>query len=878
MAGNLAFLSDGTCGRELGRISQEGCRYGATRVVRDVEYYYWWDGSIWNEFPEIMDQAGSVDNLPGPPRPFGELWRVIRYVPEKNKNVWDYYFWDSEKSLWRPIKWYWNLDNAGKLPKPGLVIGEAHRVTKQNVLAMFNGEEWMPPTHSSLYDDEPDRHFPSGFMQTMSPDAKLVYGSKTELHLEPLPGGSGRIWTGGEFVDASKSTAVFPSLGVLIYDADTETVSVESIEPDVEYWVYLANSDARFSILGLPANGDKPSIPAWDFRRKLFLSRNVDINGYLTNSDTINARLVGSIKTDNTPYSEGGPYFVRELDISLISRTVAFPETFREYSDFVVEFENEDTLKLRKIDGSYGLFYVAGSLNDLGTGATMYRDQARIEWNEALPSKVERDTSDISPNSVYYLYFSGKIDEWNFNEVNPSTGRPWQSTDFGAENNYVTELDMRLTLFASTKLPDRNVFSEAWPGYTARYVGEVQTDAKGMFINSRNLSAIRQPVIIPSTFDGLSEIQFDIISDTRINVIRKPGSSGVVNIRGDAVLTYPSSSSSVHYIDNSFPVYSYNETGEPPFIFGEPVSTFRTQLHVYMANGRNIWGEYANSLFVSSSDHINGYLSESYPGNNARWLFSFTPDSNGKFTGPFIQKAVIPVIAEIDDSVTETGKTWSSKKIDDRASTAVEDSKDYTDSHVVEYVAQVMPQYVTDRLSDYGTDQVIPYVTDYVFQNAIPSGVMLDFAGGSAPTGFLLCDGSAVSRSTYSRLFGVIGTVWGGGNGSTTFNLPDFRRRVAVGSGGDGTGVLGASVGNYGGEETHTLSNDEMPTHNHGGETGPATASLKTSKTIYDATGMPTGVYEAANTEHTHTISEDGGSQAHNNIQPSAVVLKIIKY
>jgi microcystin-dependent protein len=384
-------------------------------------------------------------------------------------------------------------------------------------------------------------------------------------------------------------------------------------------------------------------------------------------------------------------------------------------------------------------------------------------------------------------------------------------------------------------------------------------------------------VIVPSTFDGLAEILFDVVSDTRVNIIRKPGSSGVVNIRGDAVLTYPPSSGAVHFITNGSPVSVYDDQATPPLTQSGIVSAYRTKLNVYMANNRSVWGEYANKLFVSSNDHINGFLSESFPGNNARWLFSFTPDSNGKFTGPFIKEAVIPVIAEIDDSVTETGKTWSSKKIDDRAGVAVEDSKDYTDSHVVEYVAATMPSYVTGRLSDYGANQVIPYVTDYVFQNAIPSGVTLDFAGGSAPTGFLLCDGSAVSRSTYSRLFGVIATIWGGGNGSTTFNLPDFRRRVAVGSGGSGSGVLGANVGNVGGEENHTLSNAEMPLHNHGGETGPTVTAVQEGSHGYSSPNV-TGILETQGREHLHSINWDGQSQPHNNIQPSSIVLKIIKY
>lgn len=62
-----------------------------------------------------------------------------------------------------------------------------------------------------------------------------------------------------------------------------------------------------------------------------------------------------------------------------------------------------------------------------------------------------------------------------------------------------------------------------------------------------------------------------------------------------------------------------------------------------------------------------------------------------------------------------------------------------------------------------------------------PPGVVKMYAGGLIPTGYLLCDGSAISRTTYAALFDKIGTVWGAGDGSTTFNLPDMRGRVPVG-------------------------------------------------------------------------------------------------
>lgn len=100
----------------------------------------------------------------------------------------------------------------------------------------------------------------------------------------------------------------------------------------------------------------------------------------------------------------------------------------------------------------------------------------------------------------------------------------------------------------------------------------------------------------------------------------------------------------------------------------------------------------------------------------------------------------------------------------------------------------------------------------------ITPGIILMFGGTVAPTGFLLCDGTAISRGTFSSLFAVIGTSYGVGDGVTTFNLPDFRDRVALGvsvGGLGGTRPTARALGASGGSESHTLSAAEMPAHNH---------------------------------------------------------------
>ena len=148
-----------------------------------------------------------------------------------------------------------------------------------------------------------------------------------------------------------------------------------------------------------------------------------------------------------------------------------------------------------------------------------------------------------------------------------------------------------------------------------------------------------------------------------------------------------------------------------------------------------------------------------------------------------------------------------------------------------------------------------------------PAGMMKDFGGGTAPEGHLACDATAVSRTTYASLFNEIGTTWGVGDGSTTFNLPDSRRRTAVGSGGSGTATLANSVGSTGGAETHTLTEAEMPSHTH------ATNSV-TGIANAGGVGLGGGVSAATVTSNSNT----GGGGAHNNVQPSYVVTKVIKF
>lgn len=147
-----------------------------------------------------------------------------------------------------------------------------------------------------------------------------------------------------------------------------------------------------------------------------------------------------------------------------------------------------------------------------------------------------------------------------------------------------------------------------------------------------------------------------------------------------------------------------------------------------------------------------------------------------------------------------------------------------------------------------------------------PTGTVIFSLTQNVGSGYLLCDGSEVSRATYAALFAAIGTRYGDGNSTTTFNLPDGRGRCLIGAG-VGSGLSFRDINNpYVGAETHTLTQAEMPIHTHSWS-GPATrveergdgANLVWRGTLADVTGPA------------------GGGAPHANIQPSLVGWMFVK-
>lgn len=149
------------------------------------------------------------------------------------------------------------------------------------------------------------------------------------------------------------------------------------------------------------------------------------------------------------------------------------------------------------------------------------------------------------------------------------------------------------------------------------------------------------------------------------------------------------------------------------------------------------------------------------------------------------------------------------------------------------------------------------------------------FAGNFAPRNWALCQGQILSIAQNTALFSLLGTTYGG-NGQTTFALPDLRGRVPVGTG-QGPGLSDVQLGEVAGEPNHTLITSEIPAHNHAATAPAASASTTATPSASVAPGPVTlgagvsksfGTTDLAINLGAPTIGLAGGSQPHNNMQP----------
>lgn len=160
--------------------------------------------------------------------------------------------------------------------------------------------------------------------------------------------------------------------------------------------------------------------------------------------------------------------------------------------------------------------------------------------------------------------------------------------------------------------------------------------------------------------------------------------------------------------------------------------------------------------------------------------------------------------------------------------------------------------------------------------DTFPIGAITSYAGSIAPTNWLICDGSAISRTAYADLFDAIGTTYGVGDGSTTFNLPNLKGRVITGL--DTSQTEFDTLGETGGEKAHTLTIAEMPSHKHD-DLNWTTDSYHVSFNSGNSSGVLLNPDASliSYSEGAFRTANAGGGQPHNILQPYMTLNYIIK-
>ena len=832
---SIGLFSDGKYGDEINRVSPEGYLYGDTTWIQQINHKYFWNGGVWKRIPEAIDQAASVQLLPDGPQDPDAVFRVINSLNPDGSIKWDYFYWDAETQKWTLITWYAPVEGGPQyLPPSGFKKGEGREVMERDVPVMWRGGDgWGRYRISTLEDDLgviSTVQMYGDTLASLTPRIELIYISPIELALRPVDSDFEYTTINGMQIDSSKRTSAYSFAPVLDWWDATKTFSTSLLQHSTDdvpeqYWVYLANKSACFNL------------STYDFRGRLFCSKTIPTNGRMgkITTDAYNAIAVGRCQTAVPELVSDRVEFLNELDVSLISKAADLKETFREFSDFDLVFVDENTLQLKRTAGTAGQMFIGGRLYFIGESLDLDINDARIDMDGN--GLLEFDYSEVAPDTLYFVYISSDTDIYNDNEINPDTNRPWHPEDIGAGNGvsgpYYRQKDFRLRMFLSPKAPEEGRLAETWRGFWCRSIGQVQVDGAGKFKYSASISYIRQMVLNPTFFDGLAEIMIEPVSTEEFRIIRAPGTSGIIMVGGKGIQLYRSGSINpmVHKCRYNDKVYTFTGSESSPLTWnGTYLSEYRTSFaYLYLTNDNPVWdslfvaqGRVRNSgtgcLFVATNAPTDAYLSSSYPGNTARWICTIGMDSAGRFSG----------------------------------------------------------SYIAENLKQPSGN------------SAVPTGTILDFAGPTCPNGFLVCDGAWYYPSQYPNLWAAIGGYWGWDGAK--FAVPNLADRCLIGR---GTWALGTQ--NIG-EINHTLTSGEVPYHDHahthwhdhGGSTGD-TAIFTGGPERGGNVGIPNNYYITANSSgnHHHSINADatpnssapsGGSGAHNNMQPSAAVLKIIRY
>ena len=199
--------------------------------------------------------------------------------------------------------------------------------------------------------------------------------------------------------------------------------------------------------------------------------------------------------------------------------------------------------------------------------------------------------------------------------------------------------------------------------------------------------------------------------------------------------------------------------------------------------------------------------------------------------------------------------------------------------------------WVTNKLTDAQMDMT----------TIVPPGIIVPYAGASAPGGWVIADGAAISRTTFAALFAITGTTFGVGDGVNTFNVPNLKGRGVMGI--DAGQTEFDTRGEAGGAKTHTLTIAQLPSHSHGGATGATgvdhdhaialrnlwdaggnTAPLSSGGATHVAGGggssdpiKMTSSSSWGTLSHGHSIAAEGSGNSHPILDPYMALHYIIK-